>query len=80
MRDLAYALTLISIFGLTNMPRRKELDVYIYKRIYELKFTLKWGVRRIQKYQFPEIPLLTTLYTLTIERKRINSASLPRSG
>ncbi len=62
------------------MPRGKELDVYTRERICELKFTLKWGARRIQKYRFPEIPLSTISYTLTMERKRINSASLPRSG
>jgi hypothetical protein len=58
----------------------KELDIYTRERICELKFTLKWGARKIQKYRFPEIPLSTISYTLTMERKRVNSASLARSG
>ncbi|KAJ5355558.1 uncharacterized protein N7496_012770 [Penicillium cataractarum] len=60
--------------------RGKELDIYTRECICELKFTLKWGARRIQKYRFPDIPLSTISYTLTMERKRVNSASLARTG
>ncbi|KAJ5472117.1 hypothetical protein N7539_008686, partial [Penicillium diatomitis] len=61
-----------------SMSRR--LDVYTCERICELKFTLKWGARRIQKYRFPDIPLSTISYTLTMKRKRMNGASLARAG
>ncbi|KAJ5883464.1 uncharacterized protein N7473_010350 [Penicillium subrubescens] len=62
------------------MARGPELDVYTRERICELKFTNKWGGRRIKKYRFPDIPLSTIHYTLRMESKRRNSASLYRSG
>ena len=62
------------------MARGPELDCYTRERICELKFTCKWGARRIKKYRFPDIPLSTIHYTLRMESKRVNSASLPRSG
>ncbi|KAJ5153217.1 uncharacterized protein N7482_009695 [Penicillium canariense] len=62
------------------MARGPELDRYTRERICELKFTYKWGARRIKKYRFPDIPLSIIHYTLRIESKRVNSASLPRSG
>lgn len=60
--------------------RGKELDVYTRERICELKFTLKWGAGPIQKHRFPHIPLSTIPYTPTMERKRVDSASVPRTG
>lgn len=60
--------------------RDKELDSETRSRICELKFTCKWGAKRIQKYRFPDIPLSTIHYTLREEHKRLNNHSRPRSG
>lgn len=63
------------------MPRRgPELDPETRSRICELKYTLKWGAKKIQKYRFPHISLSTIHYTLREEKNRLNNHSRPRSG
>lgn len=61
------------------MARGRDLTASERARICELHTTLHWGATRIHKVH-PEWPVSTINYTIRMERKRQDNASLSRSG